>query len=99
MWLLVAYAKNVMVNVSSAIHTFDHVLWLEYAMNVITARIKEDASFVVGQEYQTPITAKNVLFKRKIVMVVLKLSTWVARKLIYSMNVKNTASRKGSIDC
>ena len=53
----------------------DHVHLFEFAMNVTTVPTKDVVLYVVDQAYQMHIIAKSVLFKKKIEMVVQKLST------------------------
>jgi len=65
-------------------------------MNVIMDHTKEDVSFVEVPESQMLTTVKNARFKRKIEMVVQKLSILGARRRISSMRGKSTDSKNGS---
>ena len=65
-------------------------------MNVTMDLTKDAVLYVVDQEYPMRTTVKNVQFKKKIEMVVRKLSTWDRQKLTCSMSGKNTDSKKGS---
>lgn len=82
-----------MANASSAIPTCARVRWFGFAMNATMVRFKDGVSYaeVLGSQMLT--TAKSVHSRRKIEMVVPRLSISGVRRLICSMNVKNMDSR------
>lgn len=82
-----------MANASSAIPTCARVRWFGFAMNATMVRFKDGVSYaeVLGSQMLT--TAKSVRNRRKIEMVVPRLSISGVRRLICSMNVRNMDSR------
>ena len=64
-WLYSNTLIQAMVNVSYAIHMYARALLSGYVMSVTTDRTRGAALFVVDQESQMHITAKNAQFKKK----------------------------------
>lgn len=82
-----------MASAWSAIPTCAPVRWFGSAMNATMVRSKDGASYAEVLESQMLTTAKSVHSRRKIEMVVPRLSISGVRRLICFMNVRSMDSR------
>jgi len=76
---------------------YDHARWCEYVMNATTGPFRVAVLSAEAWEFLMPTIAKSVHSRRKIGMVVQKLSIWVVPRQTCSMNGKNMVLRKDDI--